>query len=70
MNEIDVLLNLANKVTVVALTLGFLAGFWKGWWVFGREYNDMRRQRDELKEIAYRATGIAETAVRTVEKKA
>lgn len=38
------------------------------WWVFGREFKDLTKDRDEWKDLALAGTGIAQSAVGTAEK--
>lgn len=53
-------------VTVLVLVLMFTG--WKGLWVFGWQYKDMKQDRDEWKEAALRGTRVAERAIEVHEK--
>jgi hypothetical protein len=48
-------------LAVVVLVLGGV----KGWYVFGREYEQMKIDRDQWRGLALRGTSLAERALET-----
>ena len=46
-------------LAVVALIVGGI----RGWYVFGREYDEMKRDRDDWKGMAMRGASLAERAL-------
>lgn len=46
-------------VLVMALAL---AGFIKGWWVVGRRYDEMKKERDYFRDRFFDTLGVAEKA--------
>ena len=61
MNEVINLL-LGPLGLTVALLVVLFAGY-KGWWVWGKDYARMEKEKDEWKEAALRGTRVAERAV-------
>jgi hypothetical protein len=37
--------------------LVFVLGLWRGWWVMGRQYTDVRRDRDRWRALYLKAHG-------------
>lgn len=37
---------------------------WKGWWVFGRQHAEEKKEKEMWREIALRGTAIAETVAK------
>ncbi|HBY45324.1 MAG TPA: hypothetical protein DEU95_06360 [Chloroflexi bacterium] len=62
--------DLGKEGPIVAALLGFIGGLLRGWWVLGREHEELRRDRDYWREAANRAAGIAETPIRVAERRA
>ena len=48
-------------LAVVVLIIGGT----RGWYVFGREYEEMKQDRDDWKALALRGTSLAERALET-----
>lgn len=74
------LLQLAQKLSgasLATLLILILIGGWKKVWVFGYQLNEMeaqvermRLERDGWKELALKATGLAENSVTIAERRA
>ena len=60
--------DLLSQGPLVAMLIFFLYGFWRGWWVFGREFENLRESAGEWKSKAERATDLAEKSVTQAEK--
>lgn len=54
-----------SNTGLVGLLIIIVWGGAKGWWVYGREYKEMKQDRDEWKEAALSGTTIAERAIDT-----
>jgi hypothetical protein len=59
MNWNDIL-NQASKITATGLLALILVTGYLGYWVFGSTYQDALKQRDEWKEVALKATKLAD----------
>ena len=64
----DIWRSLASQGPLVALLAFFLYGFWRGWWVFAREFESVKAQSLEWKNKAEQATELAEKSVYQAEK--
>lgn len=51
----------------VGLVLAMVGG-WRGWWVFGWQYDDAVKERDEWKDAALRGTRVAERVATVASK--
>ena len=65
---IEDLYNLLNTGGALALLLIFLYGGWKSspWWVYGREFRKLEREKEYWQELALRGLGTVEKAVDTI----
>jgi hypothetical protein len=55
----------------LGLTIGLifaLVSGWKGWWVWGKDYRKLEREKNEWKDAALRGTRLAEHVVSRVER--
>lgn len=57
------LLALLDKGGTIALLVFVLIAGWRGWWVFGREYNDKVKECDSWRRLALQGTDLAHRAV-------
>jgi hypothetical protein len=56
------LLQFVQSGGVLGLLMAIVIGGSRGWWVYGRTYEDMRRERDEWKAVATGAiTSVKDT---------
>lgn len=60
--------DLLGQGPLVAVLTLFLYGFWRGWWVFGREVKETKDRCTEWQTKAERATELAEKSVASAEK--
>lgn len=51
-----------DAIRVFGLPAALLFAHYKGWWVWGRDYRKLEKERDEWKTLALRHLGIAEKA--------
>ena len=53
-----------NDVTIGILLVIIIYGGSRNdpWWVFGREFNDEKRDKEEWKQLALASTGLADRA--------
>ncbi len=57
---------LIEKGGVVLGLLLILVGGYRGWWVFGRHYDDLRAERDQWRQLAMNGHAINRDAVSTL----
>ena len=62
-------LQLLKEGGALAALVIFIVGCIRKWWVFGWQYEDLKKDRDEWKEVALSGTSLAEAAVDLAEKK-
>ena len=65
--ELSEILSILRDAGLLGGTIFALWGFRKGWWVFGREHEDVVRQRDEYKDMVFRALGATERVADAVD---
>ena len=66
--DLGVILDAVSNGGTPALLIVILMGGAKGWWVFGRQYEDVVKQRDRLLEIALEAAETANRAASVAEQ--
>lgn len=49
----------------IGITVLIAIGGFRKWWVWGHQYEDMRKERDEWRALALRGTHITERAMVT-----
>lgn len=59
-------LTVVERLGLIGLLLIILIGGSRGWWVFGRTYNELVKDRDLYRDLALRGTRLAEQASNTV----
>lgn len=59
-------LTIVERLGLIGLLLLILIGGSRGWWVFGRTYLALERDRDLYRDIALRGTAAAEKASNAV----
>lgn len=59
----EVLKQILGPGGALVLALFILFGGFRGWWVYGREYRIMVKDRDEWKDAALKGSRVAERAV-------
>lgn len=64
----ELLSALSDLGTITLLLLILIAGA-RGWWVFGRHYEEVARERDAWREIALSTTSLAEKAIQRLERR-
>jgi len=57
------ILKYAQSITVGSMLIFILLGGYKRWWVWGYQLVDMKKDRDEWKELALRGYIFAERAI-------
>ena len=62
------ILQLVRDAGVSGLLLFALIGGFKKWWVFGWQYKDVCREKDEWKSLALGGTYLAERSIATVKE--
>lgn len=63
-------LDAIQKAGLIGLLLFFIIGGQRGWWIFGREYDAVREERDTWKQIALDNLGLQSKTVDVLEKAA
>ena len=63
MDETGALLDILTRGGLLAGTIIIILSGFKEVWVWGRQYREMRRERDTWREIALSTTNLAEKAV-------
>lgn len=58
-----------ERLTIVALLLGILAGGYRKVWVWGYQLKEAQEQRDTWQKLALSTTSLAERAARIAEDK-
>lgn len=53
---------------MIGLLATILVGGSRGWWVFGRTYDEMRDERDAWRAVALNAQGMTDKAVSMAEQ--
>lgn len=61
--------DLVNIATPVGMLLTAIVTGAKGLWVFGREFEQMRKDRDEWRTMALQALDLGKTATKVAEAK-
>lgn len=59
----DLVQLLLGPAGTLVLALAILLGGWKGFWVFGWQFRDVKREKDEWKAMALRGTDLVEKVV-------
>ena len=57
----QILDGILGQAGVIVLLLVILWSGWRGYWVFGRYYEDQRRRIERLEDRLDRAVGVAES---------
>ena len=60
----DEFLKLAQGPSVILLLLLIIVGGYRGWWVFGWQYRELRKEMEAWKGLALKGTDIAEQLAR------
>jgi hypothetical protein len=58
--QLEQIINLTSKVGLATLLILVIIGGSQGYWVYGSTYKDMVADRDVWKELALKATQVAE----------
>lgn len=64
----QVLTQLLGPIGLTVFLLLVLFGGWKGWWVFGGTHRECIKEKEEWKELALKAAGLAEWAATLKER--
>ena len=68
MPDVATLSELIQTGGVVSLLLTFIVGGIRRWWVWGWQYDDLRKSHDEWKTIALAGSNLSRRAVEIVER--
>ena len=66
----EILRQILGPGGALVLALFILFGGWKGWWVYGREYRIMEKDRNEWKDAALKGSLITQRAVEVARSQA
>lgn len=61
--QVKTIVDLITSGGLVTLLLVILLSGAKGKWVFGHQYDELRKERDQWRDLALKATGAAQDAV-------
>jgi hypothetical protein len=70
MTEVDIIaaiLRLIRDGGAVVTLIGILYGGYRGWWVWGYQYKEVKQDRDEWKSFALASGNLARRAVTIAE---
>ncbi len=66
--DLNGLLDFLNRGGVLAALLAILVGGWRRWWVWGWQYDEIRRERDAWRQRALRAGRLGEQSTEVAEQ--
>lgn len=58
----------ANRVTGFVILVGIAIGAYRGWWVPGWRYKEIKDERDKLLDLALKSQETSHRALNTAEK--